>query len=280
MKLAKKLLRRLLQTLGSTKNGPREFNRGDTLRYADVLELTRAVDGADCRFNIPVDRCVWGYGWRYSKEENPYTRFYESEESLGRFYERYCPATIEEAFSSFGSPRHADPSLPLRDPVLTEIWPKASRRHRGLRAAESPHSGPVSRQFLASERERLTHVRNSIQRNGWQPERFGGYIRGVFLVRDGQYLFKVTGGQHRAAALSQLGWSALPAIFQPGYPRVVGDWSFRCATHMDASEPGQKILSYYFDEALRGERRRFLASLQVPSVQSPNVAPSAMASNT
>lgn len=72
-------------------------------------------------------------------------------------------------------------------------------------------------------------------------------------------------GQHRAAALVELGSQTLPATFTsiaPRMPRLVSPWhlDFLAGVAYDGSqrEVVQEIFESYFDESLRQRRREYV----------------------
>jgi hypothetical protein len=65
--------------------------------------------------------------------------------------------------------------------------------------------GPVDDAEACREFDQLIRVYRSVGEHGVRPELSSDPIRGYFLVRDDDYRFVLTGGQHRVAALRLLG---------------------------------------------------------------------------
>lgn len=96
----------------------------------------------------------------------------------------------------------------------------------GLSASHGHQAyGPASSGKVSLEAKRLTNVFESICRYGYLPEKFDGYPRGYLLEDDTNssptQRFLITGGQHRVAALSYLGFSEIFVTFEVAVPRQV-----------------------------------------------------------
>lgn len=228
------------------------YNNGLPITLADVHTLVQASDGLRYLFHIPVERCVWGYGWRYTPHENPLCRYYDDPEFLRKFYANYRPVTLGEALTlDIPSPliRH---SQQLDDVLTKRIQSIPRRGAHGLPTCHGNNqSGPVSWELCYLEESRLRYVYSSILKKGWCPDRYEGHLRGFFIIQGDDYVFRMHSGCHRAAALVSLGHSTLPATFQLTEPRVV-----------IARNPVQsQLFEFYFDPSLRQKRLAFLNAL-------------------
>ena len=94
-------------------------------------------------------------------------------------------------------------------------------------------------------------MRASIERHGWQPSKFSGYITGVFLIYKNDYLFVVRSGRHRSAILSYMGYASLSCAFTRMRARMI-----RIEDH-----PNYEMYKLFFDDALILKRRKFLDDL-------------------
>jgi len=227
------------------------YNDGEPVSITDLHRLARAHDALNYSVNVPIDKCVWGYGWRYTPEENPFSRFYKDDAILEKFYDKYRPTSLEEALM-LESPVPRDSMSTLFFSEISLVGPMPALRGHGLsKDAGYQMSGPVSRELLLLEQYRLRHIMASISASGWNPDGFSGNIRGFFLTYGDDYVFILNSGRHRAAALSHLGWQHLPVVFHPFGTRLV----------RVEDQPDKETLKLYFDVALRQKRRAFLDAL-------------------
>lgn len=229
------------------------YNQGKPVALSDVAALSRANDARSYVFHVPVEKCVWGYGWRYASRENPFSRFFEDETILERFYEAYRPDHLQDALTLERSLPREVPSVSFAMQLVQPIMPTPWKGKCGLGPRHGCNlSGPVSKELVFLEEQRLRHVLTSISRHGWKPNGFAGHMNGLFLVYGDDFVFRVSSGCHRAAALSYMGWSSLPVVFHPLEPRVViGD-----------GQEDEELLRFYFDASLRQKRLAFLDGLQ------------------
>jgi len=120
-------------------------------------------------------------------------------------------------------------------------------------------SGPVSIQMGTAELYRTIRVYDSIKEEGYLPGKYRrssrdfheDHIHGYLLKKGKNYRFIIVGGNHRAAALSALGWNELPVTFIAGYPRVVDiqnieEWPQVRKGNITISA-AQEIFNCYFD---------------------------------
>lgn len=219
---------------------------------------------------LPTESAVYGTGFRYSEEENPFVQFAAGDDqALKRFYGRYQPRTLEEAFSpvirdyrvpeldEFASRVDGIP-LPSKNPWLTDLGdaraPQPIMEEKVFKEHVGPEHGtqsrgPVSRTKLELEEERVRRILSSVHQSGFivSPKHA---VRGHFLARGEELLFLVAGGQHRTAvAAAQLG--VVPVRIQPGYPTIVD--------LEDLEGYFRRTAELYFDETARACRRRLVA---------------------
>lgn len=142
--------------------------------------------------------------------------------ALAAYYERFRPADLP-AFHFLD--RESDVGADLPPWALPWI---AWEKHRppsaegGLDPAEHGVSyyGPCSPQKVAFEHHRLSALRDSIERHGYRPDRYG-HITGFLMLRGDAVRFFVRGGKHRAAVLAALGHPTVPVTMKPDWPPLV-----------------------------------------------------------
>ena len=172
---------------------------------------------------ISVEKLRYSGGVAYVNPNHPMRLYYrEGLEALRNYYTRHQPTNIFEKHF-LKSPMGRDyPShgVPWSEPACGSK--QAVMKEKGLSAEDHgvQHYGPVSEEKLMLEKGRLDDVRSSFEKSGYQPRY--GFSVGYFLRRKGNdWVFVIVGGQHRVAAMAELGFTHVPAQFQPSYPRIV-----------------------------------------------------------
>jgi len=217
-------------------------------------------------FEVPVEKCrsLNGFcytesGWDHftaclkEKIENPDLKYEES--ILNKFYENFRPRNRWEHLFGTGS----DPVKPL-DQGWT-LLPWMETKNRIPNPVKSPvtrndgnhHYGPNSERFIKLELKKLFDNFNLMSRYGYCPEIFpDGYVLGYFLKDGDDYLFLVTEGQHRMAAIGVLGKEQIKAKLSPDFlPLVdikkVKQWP-QVKSGLYTRELAEKVFYYYFEE--------------------------------
>lgn len=242
------------------------YQSGKPIDIDDVKLLSMAHDANKFRFSVPIDKCVSSYGWRYLPGEHPFVNFYSLEESLDEFYKNFCPNNILEGLTL--DPDKKNHPVPKRS-WLQKLIPDPPACEGGLNEkiyGNSSH-GPVHPEKLKLEKLRLKKIRESIDFHGYNPLLSNHDLYGYFLVKNDDFVFQVIGGLHRSAALVDLGWRTLPAVFLMGpynTPRIVTEWHLDFLSGTAYPEQDLPILKTmfhaYFDERLRKKRRKALAA--------------------
>lgn len=153
---------------------------------------------------------------------------------MARFYERYQPTTLLEAF--FGSPDHPLlQDIPAKDlealetlttntylaPWVDEAIPMGGFGHAMPEAEGSHYLGPVSERHLTSEYARLQKVMTSIEQHGFDINKQTDTVRGYFLFHHKETVCVIVGGNHRVGALAALNSPTVPVESHPQRPRFV-----------------------------------------------------------
>lgn len=199
---------------------------------------------------IPVEKCVSHYWSSYSanswnfmraqirqlKELNSKNGKINVEDSILNLYlQKFQPATYEDAARILGIPHE---NLGILGRQSTKRYfpinlynPDTPESVRDLDISnighlmpedDAYHCGPRSKDQIMREINRLTSIYRSIYQTGYKPElNIDGYIRGFYLVKDDSWVFVVTAGAHRLAAMSELGYAWFKARIQPGKPKVL-----------------------------------------------------------
>lgn len=158
----------------------------------------------------------------------------QAETILRRYYEAVQPATAGELLGVSGTtPGGAFALSPLCYDYPWDGEPRETLlRHRkmyivaeavGHGAKESfqgwHHFGPLHRDRIKLEAERLVNVYHGISEQGYlRDDSKDGDIAGVALFSQGDYVVLITKGHHRIAALTSLGYDSVPVRF--GLDRV------------------------------------------------------------
>ncbi|WP_445001094.1 hypothetical protein [Halomonas mongoliensis] len=93
---------------------------------------------------------------------------------------------------------------------------KEARQHgkRGTEYLFWPFVGPVSLERGELEFQRLKGFLDSVAERGYQPHAHEGHVGGYLLTRGDEYAVVISGGQHRAACLSALGYERIPVVIK------------------------------------------------------------------
>ncbi|KPQ32962.1 MAG: hypothetical protein HLUCCO16_19245 [Phormidium sp. OSCR] len=242
------------------------YNSGKPVKLQDVKRLSMAHDANKFRLSIPIEKCVSSYGWRYLPGEHPFVNFYSLEESLDEFYDHFRPNNALEGLT-LDSDKKEHP-VP-KGSWIQKIIPDPPTCEGGLneKIYGSSICGPVHPKKLQLEKSRLKKIRESIRFHGYNPLMSNHDLYGYFLVKNNDFVFHVSGGLHRSAALVDLGWPILPAVFLMGpynTPRIVTEWHLDFLAGTAYPEQDLPILKEmfhaYFDENLRKKRRQALAT--------------------
>ncbi len=211
----------------------RLFNFGKVPRdnLAGENLIPRGIDAIESKgelFKIPLEKCVDINGFTFSPEDwqhfsatireyldNPELEYQGS--ILERFFEKFTPKNRQEQWAphleeDIYPANKGWPGLPwIRVPGnVTKIAQKFETDLTRIRGGNQ-HFGPNSKKFGQEELERIISAYHLMEK-GYQPEIFpDGYINGYFLKKGVDYRLIVTEGQHRAAALSVLGYREIIA---------------------------------------------------------------------
>lgn len=123
------------------------------------------------------------------------------------------------------------------------------------------HFGPNTEGFGEDEFNRLTNLYSYLKHYGYHPEMFSdGYISGYLLVKDNDYRFIVTEGQHRIACLVALGYENILCRLtqRPEYPRIVDykdvkTWA-QVANGVYSRSLAEKVFNRFFEEGVGKDR--------------------------
>jgi hypothetical protein len=236
------------------------YQQGQPITFQDIGLLAIARNSHEFCFNVPIEKCVWGYGWRYAKGEHPLLNFFEVDQSMDEFYQNYQPGNTLEALT-LGLDKRFWHSLEL--PWHFDIESKLDVKER--KSGQNQHLGPVGFEKLNYEKYRLNTLIQSIRLNGYDPDKFGYpnlHICGYFLLKDNNFLFYIEGGKHRAIALVELGYTSLPAVAIPE-PYFISHnvLSGLAGIAYPTSDLPivQTIFESYFDIQLRKQRKQLVA---------------------
>jgi hypothetical protein len=196
-------------------------------RHYDVSESPDSLEYLEgsAVLRIAGSRLRYFGGVPFTPEHHHFLRYYrEGFAALERYYATHRPSDIfgKHFLASPPGPSRCAGGVPWLEPIETRLGADRRLGEHGLGPEHGlQHYGPVSRAKLELEARRLDDVLASIRAHGYRPS-IGGYPRGYFLAREsGEWVFLVTGGQHRVAALVHLGRDPIPASFQPNFPRIV-----------------------------------------------------------
>lgn len=173
--------------------------------------------------DVPTHKIRYANGISYLHPEHQMFKFYqEGETGLKDYYDKHQPKNIFEKVFLKAPDRSNIPigGLPWRD-FENGTYVTATTSEKGLNSTHGiQHYGPVSKNKIALEAERLTLTKNSIQKNGFIPEL--GFPTGYFLCnKDNDWVFMTVSGQHRTAAMAALNFTVIPIQLMSTMPRII-----------------------------------------------------------
>lgn len=163
---------------------------------------------------------------------------------LRHFYRVYAPANLDEAWA----PVYGAESTAIAQTAI-DVWPwryPSTGSHAELLHTLVPNSrpgartgrkGPLSREQVEFEWERLCAVNESIRTLGFQQRFFGGILG--HLLHDGTsgaWVFVVEQGQHRAAVLAYRGWQRVPVRLAQARGAIIDVNDIADATSQNAAK--------------------------------------------
>jgi hypothetical protein len=226
---------------------------------ADLEEFAHWGDRrVKLRLLLPAEMATMHGGFRFGGGWNPFVEALESgAESLAWYYDRHQPKSLRELHFLPASTVGPDLAPAWRIPWIGSVTEPTGEKGLALEEGMA-YFGPCSREKLELEMRRLEGTRDSIQRNGFQPDHYGD-LNGCILKRGGDLVFFIRGGKHRAAVLASLGRAEIPVAFKPGWPRVVDRASCESWPLVRSGELGLEIargvVDAYLDQDGSQQRR-------------------------
>lgn len=176
---------------------------------------------------VPLDRLRYFGGLAFNSRQHHFLKYYaEGRKALEHFYNLHQPGHLFSAhFLEIPLTQVKRPTN-FQLPWLANIpVGKEDRQRTGEGGLDFSHGhqayGPVTKQKLDVECDRLDSIVQSIRENGYIPS-LSGYPRGYFMIdRSGEWVFLIVGGQHRVAALAHIQVAKVPVCFDPDLPRLI-----------------------------------------------------------
>jgi hypothetical protein len=174
------------------------------------------------RITLPVDMLVTVAAFSFNSGFNPFLApLRGGPDKLRWFYETFQPEKICDTYGLAARGRRGEDLPPWEIPWYYRPVRTAPPGERGLGAEHGlSFYGPASDRKVALECRRLRGTRDSIERYGFDPDRYSD-ITGYFLRSGEDYRFYVIGGKHRTAAMVDLGYETIPVVMKPHWPRLI-----------------------------------------------------------
>jgi hypothetical protein len=176
--------------------------------------------------NMPVlvdcNKISTGYGYKL-EEFHPLVMELRYPGFLEEYFRNFQPTDIQEAwFPIFPNKVGEIEETLVRDrkiPWLPWIISEGCLPTNDIAGSGYGHGsqfrGPITRINLHREQFRVHSLYKKFLVEGYRPERYG-HISGQFLEKNGEWLFVVLGGHHRAAVLRALGYTKIPVLVSGG----------------------------------------------------------------
>lgn len=172
---------------------------------------------------IPIARARYAGGVSYLHDDHPMRRFYRrGMDGLATYYAGHHPRDVfERTFLPSPRPNPANIMVPwVAGASAADAAPDAGDMGLAARLHGVQQFGPVSPEKLKLEAARLERIRAALARDGYLPRH--GFPTGYFLVgEDGDWAMHVHKGQHRVAAMADLGYTEMPVQMSPTRKRVI-----------------------------------------------------------
>lgn len=144
-----------------------------------------------------------------------------------KFYDNFTPSNLGQAILHNNSTSYVELSkYSALDKLMP--WSLLPRIYDGECGLDPKHGcqsqGPVSAKKGKMEFSRVIRTFNSIESKGFQYQSYNQineHLRGYFLKKGDEWRFIIISGNHRVAALVELGFTEIPVTFQPTFPRVI-----------------------------------------------------------
>jgi len=187
----------------------------------ELIELSHWAEKSELRLMLPVELLRMQGGYTYGPE-HPFVRALRlGQSSLVDFYIRVRPKNICDFYNLKATGRVGESLPPWEIPWLGSANRTPPPGERGLSEDHGiSFYGPATNAKIELEMKRLTHLRKTIEKNGYHPNLHGD-ISGYIVMDKIAATFLVRGGKHRAAVLASLGNSHIPVCFKKRFPRLV-----------------------------------------------------------
>lgn len=196
------LWRRVLKKIFKTSH------TNPTVFCSELSDVNNALfndNPAQIKFFVePHKLCMHG-AFRYHKGWHPFIAALESGRNvLTQFYGCFQPKDLAEMYFLNKVGWRGEDVPPWTLPWMSPDEEYAPTSEHGLPVTHGvSYYGPASPEKISLELSRLTTTLESIKSHGYNSEVEGG-ISGWFLEFEGDFVFFVRGGKHRAAILSHL----------------------------------------------------------------------------
>jgi len=195
-----------------------ECTEADNINFKSLY-----YDSRSSVINIPAKKIRHHGGQSYSLSQHHFIQYYNGGiEMLRKYYNNHKPITIFEKhfiFDKTGKQKYL--------PWLLNDCISGDGEHGLTEEHGNSAFGPVSERKLNLEKKRLDFCLQSIKKNGYLitselPREYNGFPRGYFLISNsGEWVFRIVGAKHRAAALIWLGWKNIPVCCEPNFPKCI-----------------------------------------------------------
>lgn len=213
---------------------------------------------------FPVDYLRYQGGRSFSINQHHFVRFFKDGElALSRFYNLHQPKNVAEEHFIYNK---AGTTMYL--PAIGFLpWRLSEQKFFGEKSLNDSHGhqayGPVSAKKVSLEAKRLRTILESISKHGYVPESFDGYPRGSLLINDinspATQRFLISGGQHRVATLSYLGYLEVLITFEVAVPREIRISEIETWPGVTSGIFSKELASIIFNSYFRDETTKLLA---------------------
>lgn len=205
---------------------------------AQVLPYMFRIDARPVRFMLPTAMLRMQGGFAFDATHPFVATLDHGVDRLRAFYREFTPANLAQMHGLDETGRRGADLPAWELPWILRGSRSPPPGELGLNAAHGvAFYGPVTHRKSELECTRLRELRRSIERKGYNPDRFGD-IHGHFMRGAAGMCFFVRGGKHRAAVLAHLGHQRIGVRIKRHWPRLIDErdaafWPLVAAGRMD-----------------------------------------------
>lgn len=223
-----------------------DFTEGSSERLCIPADPLASANSSGSIVHVPVKQCRGHFwqsfgdkGWHYMRAQ--IRQLVESKNQLDMndtVLHRYCTGFAPKTYSDAAAWLGLDSDMGSMGKQSTKRYPFIDPYNLNLPAdlnsqdianmghlipdSDAYNCGPRNEKMVVDEIHRLNKLYQQLAKSGYQPHlHMDGHIRGKYVTDGRDWVFLVTAGSHRMAALAELGYEWITARIQPNSVKVI-----------------------------------------------------------